>query len=607
MKKENNNIDKKYEWDLEYLLKNQTIESLVKKWSNKMETILKAYPDIFKTFGNFKKWLTLNEEVKIIGNHLFNYTSNKNNENLADQKWIALSQELSILSNQYSTKMSDYENRIYQNENKVKEYLKHDDLKEYQRSFDNILKFKKHNLSNECEELLSKLAVTEDGVENMFSSIIDSEIKFDDAFDSKKKVHKINKQVDAIVNMKSFDRQLRKTSWISFNKAFYNFKNTLTYALYNNYLSLNTHAKIRKFKDYVSSTCFADEIDIKLIPHIYKQVKEYKDIYKKFSEHRKTLLCQLLKIKEIEPWDTNVDLVKIKKTYSIEEAKKIAIVALAPMGKEYLHNVQKAFDKRWISWLPKNNKYSGAYSIGGTKGLDKFYILMNYDKTLSSIFTLVHEMGHSMNSYYYSKQQKIYASITIFCAEIASITNEMLLNYYLLEKYQNDEKMRLFILDELISGFFATTTRQIIFSNFEWIANEKINNNESLTYDFIAKTYLDLMIEYMGVKDPKKYEKEPYLFSLVTPLRIPHFYAGNFYVYKYAIGQVVACIVAKRIINKEKGFLELYKKFLSSGTSMNPIETIKILGIDLYDAKPWQEAKTIMSDFIKEYLKIKKV
>jgi oligoendopeptidase F len=238
--------------------------------------------------------------------------------------------------------------------------------------------------------------------------------------------------------------------------------------------------------------------------------------------------------------------------------------------------------------MPKENKTTGAYSIGGTSGLSKYFILMNYDESIDSVYTLAHELGHSLNSYYYGIGQKIYQSTSIFCAEVASITNEVLLSHYLLNNAdkEKDSKTKVFILDQLISGFFATTTRQIIFSNFEYDINELINKDEAITYDVISDKYLKLMDEYIGIKNLKKYSKPPYNYSLATILRISHFYAGNFYVYKYAIGQVVGTIIADKIIKKEPNALENYFKFLKSGTSLSPIETIKLLGIDLYEDKP---------------------
>lgn len=601
------NSSLKYQWDLEALLQKQTIEELYAEWIKLLKQQLKAYPDIFTNYSNFKKWLTLGERVNLISNRLYNYISNNANINVVDPKWIAYTQKINQDANKFSVHFSDYNNRVLANEKAIKTYLKNKEISEYQRAFDLMFKFKPHTLPIAEEKILAELSKADGGVDEMYETLLASDIKFVAATDTKNKSHPIQTMSDAFIYMKSSDRNLRKSAWINFNMAFYNFRNTLTHAIYYNFLDLNTSAKIRKHKDYVEQCCFDDEIDRQLITFIYQQVKNFKLSHTEYSKHRNGLLKGLLTLKTLEPWDLNVDLCHEEVKFDIEQAKNIVLQALKPLGSEYLSIVQKAFEERWISWLPQANKQPGAYSIGGTKGLDKFYILMNYDKTLNSVSTLIHELGHSLNSYFYSKSQKVYASTSIFTAEIASITNEMLLNYYLLEKYADNKKMQAMVLDELLSGFFATTTRQIIFSNFEYKIAEMIDQNKPVTYEVIEKLYAELLNQYMYIEDPEKYKKEPYKYNLATPLRISHFFVGNFYVYKYAIGQVVGCLVAHRIKHQTPQMIEKYMQFLSSGTSKSPLETIKILGIDLHDPKVWKEAITIINEFIAKFKTIRKI
>lgn len=597
----------KLNWDLENILENNTLDKLFNDWEKQMKKILILYKDFISNLNNFKKWLHESDILTKLSNRLSNYISNKSNEDITNQLWIGWSQKVDQISNEFSVQLSNYDNIIIENERKIKIYLEDKEIQEYGKSFDSLFRYKPHILSESEEKIISKISNCTSGVDEMYNSLIDSDIKFSDAKDKNNKLHKINTISDVTINLKNKDRDLRKSTWISFNKAFYDFRGTLTHSLYYNYLTLNTYSKINNFKDYVHASAFNDEIDVELILHIYDQVSKYKETYNKFNKHKSILLKGLLNIKKIEPWDLSLDLSKSKVTFEIAEAKDIVLKSLKPMGTEYLEVVKKIFNENWISWLPKKNKHSGAYSIGGTKGLNKYYILMNYDKTLNSVYTLIHEIGHSINSYYYTKSQKIYQGTSIFCAEIASITNEMLLNHYLLKKYKDDKKMKLVILDELISGFYSTTTRQIIFSNFEYNMNLKINNNESFTYDIVEEEYKKLVNKYIGYKNIEKYSKEPYKWSLVTPLRIPHFYVGNFYVYKYAIGQVVACIIANRIINGEKNAVENYINFLKSGTSLNPIDTIKLLDIDLSSEETWKEANDIIDIYINDFLLIKKI
>lgn len=595
------------EWDLEYLLNGKKIDDLFNQWKEQLIFVYSLYDHFLDNKNNFKQWLFENEKLTKITNRLSNYVSNKQNENIVDEQWISWGQKIDYISNEYAVKMSNYENLIIKNYQKISEYLKDKEINEYQLAFDEIIRYREHILDDKSEELLTKLAKCDGGVEQMYDSIIESEIKYDDVYDNKHKKYKINNMSQLFINLKANDRKLRKSSWVSLNKAFYDFKNTLTHSLYYTYLSFNTHAQLYHYKDYIDSCCFDDQIDRSLLLHIYHEVKKYKSTYDLYLVHKNKLLKQKLKLKKIEPWDMNVDLTKNKIQIEVNEAKKIVIECLKVMGKEYIQVVQKAFDEQWISWLPKKNKATGAYSIGGTKGLDRYYILMNYDKTLNSLYTLIHELGHSLNSYFYGIGQKIYQSTSIFCAEIASITNEMLLNYYLLDKYKNNKLMRLQILDELISGFFATTTRQIIFSNFEYQMNDIINQQKAFVYDTVASQYLQIMEEYMTIRNKEKYKKTPYLYSLATPLRISHFYVGNFYVYKYAIGQIVAVICANKIYHKDQEFIDKYYSFLKSGTSKSPLETIKILGIDLASSVPWENAINIINEFVSLFKELKKI
>lgn len=592
----------KYDWDLEAILENGTYEDLFKNWERQINKIIKLYPTFLNDLSNFKKWIFESQKLSKLSNRISNYISNKQNEDITNENWIYQIQKISKIENDFSVLLSDYENLIIKNCKKIYIYLLDKSLTKYKLNFDSILRYKKYQLSKIEEKLISRISKSSGGVSEIYHTLIDSDIKFDDAIDTKGKKHKIYNQSDVIINSKSRDRELRKTSYISFNKAYYDFRVTLTHSLYYTYLKFNNYAQIYGYKDYISSTCFSDEIKISLIETIYSEVKKYKSSYESFIKHRNILLKNKLNLKKLEPWDLSVDLTKTSQKYTIEEAQEIVLQAVKIMGKEYSEVVRKSFTENWISWLPKKNKRSGAYSIGGTNGLKKFYILMNFDNTLESVFTLAHELGHSLNSYFYTKGQEIYRSCSIFCAEIASITNEMLLNHYLLNKYSKNKNMQKFILEQLISGFFATTSRQIIFSNFEYIANDLINNNKPFVAKTVEDTYLKLIEEYLG--NNRKDWSIPYKYSLITPLRIPHFYAGNFYVYKYAIGQVVAAIVSQRIIDGDKKFLNKYYDFLKSGCSLSPLDTVRILGIDLTKKEPWEEAKIIIDSYIKIFKKL---
>lgn len=598
-------MENKYVWDLDDILESKTLDDLYLSWKEQMEKLIKIYNDIFISEENFINWIEENDKFDKLLNRLYNYISNNQNEDLSSPIWNSWVQKLSNDTVEFSNVMSNYSNLVIKNESKIIEYLKNDKISEYKREFDLIFKNKDHLLSDSEEKIMAQLNRYSSGFEDIYSVLTDNDLTFEDALDSNGNKIEIKTQSDIFKNLKSTDRKLRETSWLSFHKAFYNFRNTLTKTLYYNYLMLNTNAKARKFEDYIDRTCFDDEVDKQFIQNIYKNIKTYSSSIYKYQEIRNKYLKQLLNIEEVKPWDTRMDLYQEKnEQYSLENIIEETKNALSVLGDEYVGLLNKAFEERWISFLPNPNKQTGAYSIGGIKGLRKYFISMNFDNTINSLYTLVHELGHSINSYYIVKNQKVYVGNSIFYAEIASITNEMLLSHYLLKKHENNVDKKIMILDELISGFIATTSRQVIFSNFEWIANEWVNNGDNFVYENIESTYLKLMQEYLGIKNINKYESIPYLYSLITPLRISHFYIGNFYVYKYAIGQIAAVIVANKIANNDQEMKKKYFEFLSSGNSLNPIDTIKILGIDFDDPNTWIEVNNIFNSWLNEFEKL---
>ncbi|MGL4617245.1 MAG: oligoendopeptidase F [Mycoplasmoidaceae bacterium] len=593
----------KYNWDLEDILENETLDALYEKWKKSIDKILRMHKTFYLSLENFIKFHEEREKNTVLTNKIFNYISNNLNEDTANSTWLSWSQKLKNDVQNYSEATSDEENIIIENEKKIREYLKDPRLKEYIRIYELFFKNKKRILSKKEEKLLSQLSKTSSAFEDIYSSVVDTTIKYYDVKDKNNKKVKLESMAKVYKSLKSSDRVLRKNAWISFNKAYYDNRYILTNTLYYNYLDLNQSAKIRKYKDYVESSCDNDEVNRDFLLNIYKGVESFAPIYKNFSSSRNKILKAIYGLKKIYPWDKNISIVKrINDNYTIEKIQTELLKVFRCFGKEYTNIVEKAFNENWISWLPKKNKHSGAYSIGGTQGLKKYYISMNFDKTIRSLYTASHELGHSLHSYYINQNQKVHTSCSIFYAEIASITNEMLLSYYLLENTKSDDE-KIYILDEVINGFFSTTTRQIIFSNFEYEIIEKLNKNLPITFETITETYKDMNEKYTGFKK-RKNVKEPLLYSLSTILRIDHFYIGNFYVYKYAIGQICAIIISRKIYDGDKDAIKRYFDFLKSGSSLSPIDTIKLLGIDFSKKELWDECFANINDLIAQFNKI---
>lgn len=498
----------------------------------------------------------------------------------------------------FGAQVADITNIYLKHETLIKKYLCDKDLKKYERYFSLVFRDRPHVLNDENEALLTKISPINSGFSTIFDTLTDTDIKYQDAIDKNKKKIPLKTISDITINLKHHDRCLRKSTWINFNTAFANFENTLTQTLYFNYLMLNSYAKIRNFNNYVDAVSFGDEIQTSMILSLYKNVQTFKPLTEKYHHATTKIIQNFLSLKKVEPWDRSVDIVKTNKQFSIEQAKDIMFDTFKLFGGEYVQIIKKAFTEKWISWLAKQNKQTGAYSIGAVEGVTRQFISMNFNKTIDSIFTLAHELGHSVHANFVLKHQDIYNEVSIFYAEIPSIVNETILAYALLDKYKNDENLCRWILIELLKNFFGTVTRQIIFSNTEYDLINLINNNQPFTKEGIKQIYLQNIKKYTYVEN--QHDKFPYSLSLSTILRIPHFYVGNFYVYKYAIGQIVAIKIATALYRGDKTMRDKYFKFLTLGSSLPPLECIKTLGIDINNPNVYKDVYSIVGSWIKQ-------
>lgn len=299
-----------------------------------------------------------------------------------------------------------------------------------------------------------------------------------------------------------------------------------------------------------------------------------------------------LGVEELHMYDVYTPMIAdAAKKISFEEAKEIVLKALAPLGEAYVNTVREGFANRWIDVYENEGKRSGAYSAGAY-GVHP-YVLLNHNDTLDNMFTLAHEMGHSMHSYYSNDTQPyIYSQYKIFVAEVASTCNEVLLMEYLLAN-TTDQKERAYLLNHYLDSFKGTVYRQTMFAEFEMQTNKLVEDGESLTADCLNKLYYELNCKYYGpemVSDPEiAYEWA----------RIPHFYY-DFYVYQYATGYSAAVAIAHAILKEGAPAVERYLKFLSGGCSKSPIDLLKIAGVNMEEPQPIQEALAVFGEILDE-------
>ncbi|AAF30934.1 oligoendopeptidase F [Ureaplasma parvum] len=596
--------DKKYDWDIDSLLKGKKLDILFNEFVESNNELIKAFEKWINSLNDFINFHEVSEKNLLISNRINNYVSNKLQTNLIDNEMLAWSQKIEHEQHRVAKIFINFENLAIKNKDLINSYLKNSSLIKYQLEYEELWRYEKHILNEQQQKVVTAISRFSSSFGDIFDVLLDSDMQYQDGINYKKQKVCFKNQTDLYVASKSNDRALRKSAYESHFKAIYDLRNTFSKLLYYEYVKQNELAKLHNFKDYISADAFSDKVDKNFINHIYTQTKKFAKGINRYTKYRTLFLKQQYQLTKVEPWDKNLDIIDKKNMFSIESAKNLTLEALALLGSEYINVVQRAFNEQWISWMPNNNKISGAYSISNTKGLDKIFILMNYDETYNSILTLVHELGHSVHTYFANQSQEVYNEYETFYAEIASITNEILMNYHLLKKYENDDLMRLYILDEMISGFIATTTRQAIFSNFEWVANEWINQGEEFSWNKIVLAYLEINHDYTGYKYNKnKISKYDEANALIL-INIPHFYTGNFYVYKYVIGQICGLINAIRIFNNKANAKEKYFCFFKSGGSLSPLETINILDIKINENDVWEEVNIIFNSWIDDYIKI---
>ena len=336
----------------------------------------------------------------------------------------------------------------------------------------------------------------------------------------------------------------------------------------------------------------SNKIPIELYNNLIKVVRDnLPSLYDYYELKRK-----ILNLDEYHLYDVYAKIVNNNnKKYSFDEAKNIVLEALSVYGDEYISILNKAFTDGWIDKYPNKGKKSGAYSTGSIDTMP--YVLLNFTGEYDDVSTLAHELGHSMHTYFTMKNNPyITADYPIFLAEIASTTNELLLNHYMYEKSTSREE-KLAILNEKLDLFKATIYRQTMFAEFEKNAHDYVDNGNVLTKDYLNEMYYNLNKDYFGpnvvVDEDIKYEWA----------RIPHFYTP-FYVYQYATSLSISCYVALNIINKKPGFINKYLEFLSSGGRDYPLEVLKIIDIDLKDTKVFESALNDFKNTLDEFKKV---
>lgn len=465
------------------------------------------------------------------------------------------------------------------------------ELSEYERSIYQIRRKKEHILTPAEERLLAASGEMASAPGDIGSIFRNADLTYPDAVDSNGVSHTLT--AGSFVPLEeSGDRTLRESAFKALYGRLSEFKNTAATILDYQFKKLRFYSEARGYKSTLEASLDETEVPTEVYRNLISAVHGNLDKMHRYVSLRK----KLLGVDELHMYDIYTPIVAdAARKIDYEEAKSTVLEALSVLGEDYVDLLKTAFNNRWIDVYENVGKRSGAYSSG--QSFPHPYVLLNHKDTLDSMFTLAHELGHAMHSYHSAKYQPISTSdYVIFVAEVASTVNEVLLMRYLLSKTE-DKKERAYLINHFLDSFKGTVYRQTMFAEFELFMGERSEAGESLTADLLANKYLELNRLYYG---PDMVSDEGIAFEWA---RIPHFFY-NYYVFQYATGYSAAVAIANRILTEGETAVREYKKFLSGGSSADPISLLKIAGVDMSVPDPINSGLALFGELIEEMEKL---
>ena len=571
-------IEEIYKWNL------ADIYNSAEDWENDFNSVK-------DNLGNYKKFigklgqsaeqllncLKFDDEMGIKLERLYLYTMLAKDSDLRVGKFQSMDERIKSLYSQVSTVSSFIKPELLKiPDQKLNELISSiEELKLYKHSIEDLLRRKSHTLSKEEEEILALAGELTPTSYNVFSMFTNADMKFPLVKDETGKENQLS-HGRFYAAMYSADRDYRERSFRSYFKPFVDYSNTLS-VLFSASLKSNIfEAKARKYNSAREAALDRNNIPVSVYDNLVKTVNDNLSPMYRWAALKK----KILNLKELHPYDVYVTLfpAAFDRKYPYEEAKKIVFEALKPLGENYLSSLQTAFDNRWIDVYETQAKKSGAYSSGTTFGVHP-YVLLNWTDLLNDVFTLSHEMGHNMHSYYTGKTQPfVYSNYTIFLAEVASTFNESLLLEHFI-KMAGTREEKLYFIEKYLNNVTSTFYRQTMFAEFEMLVYEKTENGMALNSQDLCSLYKEVYRKYWGPSMVIDREEE------FTWARVPHFYY-NFYVYQYATGFAASEVLAQKVLKEGQPAVEKYLNFLRSGSSDYSISILAKAGVDMDSPEP---------------------
>ena len=581
-------IDSKYKWDLSSMFpSDEAFEAGLEELKAYCPKLLAFKGKISTSAQALLEYLQLEDQMNLLLYKIINYAERKSDEDTRVAKYQAYVANATSAYTQVGEATSWFAAELLAipAESVEKFYAEVPALEFYRRKLNKILNQREHTLSAEEEALLARAEELAVQPTNIFSMFDDADLTFDDAVDSEGKSHKLTSGSFVPLLMDA-DRVLRESAFKQLYSRFGEFRNTSAAILTSQVKNLQFFSSSRKYASSLEAALAENEIPVEVYNNLIDAVHQNFPAFYKYVDLRK----RVMDLDELHFWDVYtplVDDVDMKFTY--EEACDLIVKALAPMGEEYVNLVKKGLESRWVDVYETPGKRSGAYSAGG-KGMNPV-MLLNFQGGLDDVYTLIHEMGHSLHTYFSSHNQEItYSDYSIFVAEVASTCNEALLSHYLLE-HETDPARHAYILNHFLEGFRGTIYRQCMFAEFECDINQMNADGVALNAEVLSERYGKLCAEYFGpgieLDEEIKLEWS----------RIPHFYY-NFYVYQYCIGFSAAIALSQRILSEGEPAVKDYIGYLSGGCSKTPIELLRGAGVDMATPGPVNAALKYFGELV---------
>ncbi len=586
---ERKNIPDDDKWDLTPLF---AADEDWEKWLAEVEGQIDSYTDfkgrLKESVEVLKAALDFHLSLRQKLERIYTYAHLKSDEDKSNQYYLGLHQRAVNLHVRASESASFLTPEIQAiPDDQIQGFLADKSLADYKFHLEKILRYKPHTRSETVEHVLAMSQELAQTPSQVFGQLDNVDLNFGYLEDEGGKKIELSHG-----NFSTFlinpNRDLRKKAFFQYYRAYQDHQHTLAATLLHTIKKDLFYSRVRDFDNCRASALFADRIPESVYDNLIETVKSNLSPLFKYLDFRK----QALSLPDLHFYDTYVPIVSdVKFDIPYEEAVDMGIQALHPLGDEYGNVLKNGLLGGWVDRYENRGKRSGAYSAGSYDSPP--YILVNYEAlNINSVYTLLHEGGHSMHSFYSNKHQPyVYHDYTIFVAEVASTFNENLLSRYLLDHYKNDPVKKAFILNREIDNLRATLFRQTMFAEFEKITHLLVEDNAPLTLDVITDTYKGLLETYFGdtlVLDPE--------LSLEC-LRIPHFYSA-FYVYKYATGISAAIALADKVVNEGSSAKTAYLNFLKLGGSKFPLDELLDAGVDMQSPEPIQQAIQYFSDLV---------